>query len=176
MTTTYAGQARHVDMTEHIRQSNLIEDVTDRKEVRQSLLAWAYLSARSDLTVEVINSTHQILMRTCWDAGRLWPNQRGKLRVGPVFLARDGQHVSATPTARDVPYLLDQWVTEVNARELEPRESHIEFEMIHPYADGNGRIGRMLMWHDEMSTGRKPTLIRADEREEYYKWFNPTGR
>ena len=53
-----------------------------------------------------------------------------------------------------------------------PLENHIKFELIHPFVDGNGRTGRMLMWWQEIKEGNEPTLFKADERQEYYKLFD----
>ena len=56
---------------------------------------------------------------------------------------------------------------------LDPKEMHIRFEKIHPFVDGNGRTGRILMWWHEIKNGQEPTLIRSNEadRHYYYQWF-----
>ena len=51
------------------------------------------------------------------------------------------------------------------------RQGHIDFETIHPFEDGNGRTGRMLMSWQRKKAGLEPLLIRASERWEYYQWF-----
>lgn len=47
---------------------------------------------------------------------------------------------------------------------------HIKFEQIHPYLDGNGRIGRMLLIKQCLENNIYPPIISADknDREEYY--------
>ena len=44
---------------------------------------------------------------------------------------------------------------------------HIRFERIHPFEDGNGRTGRILMSRGLLASGLPPAVIRADSRAEY---------
>lgn len=48
---------------------------------------------------------------------------------------------------------------------------HIEFERIHPFIDGNGRVGRLLLTYEMISLGLLPVDIRYEERERYYAGF-----
>lgn len=45
---------------------------------------------------------------------------------------------------------------------------HIEFEKIHPFIDGNGRTGRLLLIYEMISLGLLPMDIRYEERDRYY--------
>jgi len=48
---------------------------------------------------------------------------------------------------------------------------HLEFENIHPFCDGNGRIGRVLMNFQLMQLGFPPIIIRDKEKQLYYSSF-----
>jgi Fic family protein len=48
---------------------------------------------------------------------------------------------------------------------------HIEFERIHPFIDGNGRTGRLLLTYEMISLGLLPVDIRYEERSGYYAAF-----
>lgn len=48
---------------------------------------------------------------------------------------------------------------------------HLEFEYIHPFVDGNGRIGRVLVNYQLLQLGFPPIIIRDKEKQTYYKGF-----
>ena len=50
-------------------------------------------------------------------------------------------------------------------------EFHLFFEMIHPFVDGNGRIGRVLINLMLLKTGFPPVIIRDSEKRCYYDTF-----
>lgn len=150
------------DLTEHIRQSNLIEGVTGEQAVAESLKAWRYLSAQQTLSLDVILECHRLVML------RLWPQIAGKLRTVGVQVGG-----RLCPRASEVPELLRSWLDMMRTyADLDPRAMHIEFEHIHPFRDGNGRVGRLLMWWHEERVGPSKTLVAYEDRYDYYDWFD----
>ena len=56
--------------------------------------------------------------------------------------------------------------------EEEIKQWHIKFEEIHPFEDGNGRSGRILMNWQRVSNGLPLLIIHTGEEQlTYYKWF-----
>lgn len=55
-------------------------------------------------------------------------------------------------------------------------EHHIQFENIHPFIDGNGRTGRLLLTYEMLTLGLLPIDIRYEERERYYAGFKAYRR
>lgn len=49
---------------------------------------------------------------------------------------------------------------------------HADFEKIHPFQDGNGRTGRMILFKECLRKGIVPILIRDTDKEEYYFSLN----
>ena len=49
---------------------------------------------------------------------------------------------------------------------------HIRFERIHPFADGNGRTGRIIMNHNLLRSGLAPVIIPGVMSEEYKKYID----
>ena len=100
-------------------------------------------------------------------AGILQRHQLAGYRTGPVFI-RSSLH---TPLPREA--LLDSMETLFDLLANEPEASvravlgHHIFVFIHPYFDGNGRIGRFLMNALLASGGYPWTVVRVSERKRY---------
>ncbi|MBK2125670.1 Fic family protein [Fangia hongkongensis] len=62
--------------------------------------------------------------------------------------------------------------TEANMDIRAIADFHINFERIHPFADGNGRVGRLLMAYQAIKNNYLPPLITNDHREEYLTSLN----
>lgn len=151
----------------HIRHSNLIEGVNDTAEDEQLMRAWVYLAGQVEITLQAIFHAHFMITKNTLG------NDAGKFRRNNVQIRMSGKDTFYyPPTFEHVSGLMSEWINKMQTCEMfEPKAMHIEFEMIHPFRDGNGRIGRLLMWWHEINNGVEPTLILVEDKLEYYKWF-----
>lgn len=153
---------------EMVHESNKIEGFPDSPEM--DLASLKALESLSILDTEV-GLNHLIIRKIQEDItspqSELWNKHKGNYRSATMTDVSVGGH--STPRYYEVDDLMEQWLRNFNART--PKQNHIEFERIHPFADGNGRTGRILMWWQEMADGGEPTVIRYDDRWEYYNWF-----
>lgn len=157
-----------LDMQRHIHESNLIEGYDDAAMDAQGLVAWQYLldMGVDELSQGDIMKTQKIITLTQTD---LQPDWRGYYRKIRVWV---GGHEGAHPAA--VPAMMADWLYQLKHDNLDPKLHHITFEKIHPFVDGNGRTGRMLMWLHEIHQGKEPTLILSETKNDaygYYDWF-----
>ena len=123
---------------------------------------------KSLLTIKLILSSHKTLLSNIDDtiAGRF---RRGKEWV------RVGNHLGANP--RFVHTLMQELVDNYNQNKINyfldaVAHFHAEFETIHPFVDGNGRIGRVLINLQLMNAGFPPIIIQNKSKQtEYYPLF-----
>lgn len=100
-------------------------------------------------------------------AGLLKPTDLAGYRRNPVFI-RQSKHIP--PRAQIVSDLMDEFfqlMTQENEPVVRVVLGHFFFVYIHPYSDGNGRVGRFLM-NAMLAAGHYPwTIIPVDRRNEY---------
>ncbi len=123
------------------------------QEVRnlKNMLEFANETLKSkDFSISMINSMHKILL-----SGVRGENKSpGEIRtiqnyIGPRGLGKEGA-TFVPPIPEDVPELLNNLMEYMNNMYddelfIKVAISHVQFESIHPYQDGNGRMGRALM-------------------------------
>lgn len=154
-----------LNMKRHIHESNLIEGYDDKRADQDSLDAWRWLNQYPRLDNHIIEKLQKKITTFQDD---LRPDWRGYYRD----LSNQQVYIGGHPAmnAAFVRQAMDNWLICWPLRS--PKENHIAFEKIHPFVDGNGRTGRMLMWWQEAHSGQKPTLIKYEKRLEYYAWFS----
>lgn len=122
-----------------------------------------------EVNVELIVLLHQMLLGAIDDA------IAGRLRR-PGEYVRVGTHIAPAPERVEAllgDLLLtfasnDDWYFVDNIAYF-----HVEFERIHPFVDGNGRIGRVLINQQLQTAGYPPIIIRnKGKHTEYYPRFD----
>ncbi len=128
------------------------------------------------LTLTEIRHVHALALGPVWDVAphrEAGDDERsGSFRRHDIQAFPDGMK---PPSWTDVPMRIDDWLADAQAlRELDapnvPAELawlHARFEQIHPFLDGNGRAGRLLLNLLLVRLGYPPAIIRKGDRERY---------
>lgn len=125
---------------------------------------------KAPVDTDLILDLHEALFRPSVDAGiadsaalRGWRNSSVGLR--------GWRHVPPNP--KKIPDLIGGLERFAARKDLSPIGRallvHLEFATIHPFMDGNGRLGRLLMNHVLLSAGLPWVTIRSDERAPFFK-------
>ncbi len=123
---------------------------------------------KQKLTVKLILRLHKILLTNIND------NIAGRFRSGNEWV-RVGNHLGANPlyVTSLIKELADDYNNNKTRFYLDTiARFHAEFETIHPFTDGNGRIGRVLINLQLMNAGLPPIIIQnKSKHKEYYPLF-----
>jgi Fic family protein len=142
----------------------------DVQEVKNAVEAYNQLLECNPYSAHDLLSEHGLMTR-----GTI--KESGKFRSKGVGVFAGDIPIHVAPPAEQVPILVEQLLEWVQCSDLPQIIKscifHYEFEFIHPFADGNGRIGRMwqtlLLYQENPVFGWLPVeTIIARRQEEYY--------
>ena len=141
------------------------------QEVKNAFAAYEAMPSWNPSSVKDLLAAHRLMLEGLVD-------DAGKFRTRAVGIAQGKQIVHLAPPADRVPGLMKDllgWLKRTDAHPLIAGcVFHYELEFIHPFADGNGRLGRL--WQTLILSGWNPlfaflpveTVIR-DQQATYYK-------
>ena len=121
-------------------------------------------SQEQDLDKELILLLHKMLL------GGIDDRIAGRFRTKGEYV-RVGTHTAPAPELVEalIEEAINQYESQLSDYFLERiAKFHLEFENIHPFCDGNGRIGRVLMNYQLLRQGFPPVIIRDKEKADYY--------
>lgn len=143
----------HLEAIGHKDAFSYITDIADKK---------------TELSERVIKELHSLVLM----ADR---ENRGVYRRVPVTILGA---IHEPPQPYLIPKLMEELVFEYNQKRdtVEIIEAvallHLKFESIHPFIDGNGRTGRLLLNFELMKNGFLPVNIKFSDRAKYYNCFD----
>ena len=130
--------------------------------------------AKSALTEKMIKALHLMLKTGTSDARQDWfavgaykkiPNEVGGMATAlPEDVAAEMQALLAAYSAKKAKTLEDIL------------DFHVRFERIHPFQDGNGRVGRLIMFKECLKYGIVPFIIEDNLKMFYYRGLKEWGR
>jgi len=146
------------------------KSVVEHQEVKNHQAAFGNLfrlvtEKNNRITEDDIKKLHAILMNGIW-------SNAGQYRSHTIRIA--GSNV---PTANylTIPDLMRKFVKDLDKSDqnifLHIAKTHAQFEQIHPFSDGNGRIGRLLMHLVALRHNLPPVLIKREKKYAYYSYL-----
>jgi len=161
--------------TENILLRNQIKREVSLREVYEAknlaLITESLLeNPNQQLTIKLILDLHKALLTNIDD------DIAGRFRTGKEWV-RVGAHLGANPAF--VSGLMSELVNQYNDTKKKVyfldkiAHFHAEFETIHPFCDGNGRMGRILINQQLMKLGYPPIIVHnKSKHRDYYPLFD----
>ena len=123
--------------------------------------------ASEPLTEDIIKKFHKILKEGTMDSRKEWfnvgeykklPNEAGMMKTA-----------SPNETPKEMQKLMEWYnsLSKITIKEI--IEFHARFEKIHPFQDGNGRVGRMIMFKECLKNNIIPFIILDKDKLFYYR-------
>ena len=145
-----------------IPSKSIIEQLEVKNHQAALQFLFQYLKNAKKIDEKLILKLHSILMNG--------------IRDDAGFYRRQGVRIvgSNVPTANflKVPFLMKGIVKNINKKRddviVHVSNVHARFEQIHPFSDGNGRIGRLILAAMLLAGNIAPAIIRQEEKRLYY--------
>lgn len=158
-------------VTAVIEGKRVLGHLREIQEVRNAFVAYEAMENWHANSERDLLSVHELLMQGLMD-------EAGCYRSGGVGIFQDKQLVHMVPPAGRVPKLMAdllEWLTTTTEHPLIAGcVFHYELEFIHPFADGNGRMGRLWQtlilrdWNALLAYLPVETMVR-EHQESYYQ-------
>jgi len=144
-----------------------VREVFEAKNLARVMEYTRSKSGDADLTSELLLLLHKMLLGNINDdyAGRF--RRAGEyVRVG-TYIAPAPEKVESLIESITIDYNVDEETYFVDRI----AKFHLEFESIHPFCDGNGRMGRVIINYQLSRFGYPSIIIRNKEKRDYYEAF-----
>lgn len=172
------------DQTRMIFETNTVDagsgvPVDDIIETANHFRAIDYVIdvAEEPLTEDIIKEIHRILKQGTKDSDLSW-FAVGDYKTKPIFVGGKRTSLPKEVTAK-VRALIDSYNSKSSTSINDIIDFHYEFESIHPFQDGNGRVGRLVALKECLRFGIVPFIIEDSKKLFYYRglseWENEKG-
>lgn len=172
-------QTRYIFETNTIGVENEVLNVDDVIETANHFRCIDMIidSAKAALTEKYIKELHLISKNGTSDSRKEW------FAVGDYKKMPNEVGGMETTLPEDVAGKMKELLAEYNSKEEKALddilEFHVQFEKIHPFQDGNGRVGRLIMFKECLKYNIVPFIIEDNLKLYYYRglkeWKNEKG-
>lgn len=131
------------------KETRKYEDIQEVINYRKALKSAIDEMEKFSLSNRVIKKAHEILLQGVRGENK----DRGNFRRQQVFIGKPGANIEQAtyipPSAEKIADLMSNLEKYIHSEEkdllVQLAIIHVQFEMIHPFMDGNGRVGRMII-------------------------------
>ena len=165
-------ETRTIDATEGVLVDDIIETSNHFRAIDYVIDV-----AMQPLSEEIIKHLHLLLKQSTKDSTLEWFAVGDYKRKANVVGGRKTCKPSEVPSAMKT--LLNHYLTKKNITFEDIIEFHANFEYIHPFQDGNGRVGRLIALKECLRFNFIPFIIEDSKKAFYYrglsKWNEEKG-
>lgn len=162
-------QTRHIFDTKTIFMNEIPLNVDDIIEASNHFKCIDFIieNASKKLTETIIKKLHFILKSSTSDSRKSWFNV-GKYKSIPNEI-NGCETCDPEKVSMEMKELLGRYNLKNNKKLEDIIEFHYSFEKIHPFQDGNGRVGRLIMFKECLKNNIIPFIINDDLKLYYYR-------
>lgn len=173
------------DQTRYIYETNTIglekepANIDDIMETINHFQCFDYMidCVNDTLDEEFIKNTHKILKTNTSDSRISWFNV-GEYKARQNMVG-DMETVPPEKVKSEMDRLLNEYWKKQTITFDDILDFHVKFERIHPFQDGNGRVGRIIMFKECLKHNIVPFIIEDNLKMFYYRglkeWNNERG-
>lgn len=153
----------------HITEGEIIE-IDDIIETKNHFKTFDYIidNVNKELSEDMIKELHKIM----WTG-----TSKEKLKYFKIGDYKDLKNtignIVETTEVENVQKEMEELLREYNHIEKKTLENildfHVKFERIHPFQDGNGRVGRLIMFKECLANNIIPFIVLKEEKEYYIR-------
>lgn len=168
--TRYIFETNTLGITaENTRVDDILETVNHFR-----CIDYIIVHATEKITEPHVKQLHSILKNNTSDSQKSW------FAVGDYKRLANEVGGEETVQPHDVHKRMKTLLAEYNANKHVTFDNildfHVQFERIHPFQDGNGRVGRLLIFWQCLQSGIVPFIITEELRMFYYRGLQNWGR
>ena len=169
-------QTRYIFETNTIGITNEVTRIDDIMETVNHFRCIDYVidHACDKLTETHINQLHLLLQTNTSDSRKAW------FAVGDYKRLANAVGEEETAQPEEVHKKMKALLSEYNAKKQltidDILDFHVQFKRIHPFQDGNGRVGRLLLFWQCLQNAVVPFIITEDLRLFYYRGIQNWGK
>ena len=159
-------QTRNIfETNSFLTEQNQIIKTDDILEAKNHFRAFDFIldSTHKDLSIDYLKELHFILKNNCSNITTIGDFKQKQNFVGDI---------KTTPpkmVEKEISNLLKSYNEKSQKSFNDIVDFHFEFETIHPFEDGNGRVGRLIMFKECLKENIVPFIIDEEVRLFYYR-------